>query len=51
MDHTELNENQCMISKINRKVDGSGTIFDETTITIVGKSLDECFNYYKKVKI
>ncbi len=46
----ELNTENCVITKIDKKIDGHGTIIEESFITISGKSLKECYEYYERVR-
>jgi len=45
----EINTENCVINKVIRKLDGHGLVIDESIITISGKSLKECYEYFQKV--
>ncbi len=49
-DETKSNNMLPMIEKSSRKIDSSGTIFEEKHISIRGKSLDECRKHYEDLK-
>ena len=46
----EINTENCFISKVIRNLDGHGTTINESIITISGKTLKECYEYYERVR-
>ena len=50
MEVSDIPDNNKLIHKCIRKYDPNGMIITETTTSIVGKTLKECYEYYKKVK-
>jgi hypothetical protein len=46
----DINTENCVITKVTRKLDGHGTVIDESIITVTGKTLKECYDYYERIR-